>query len=119
MPGPHRRFLEMLTQVSSTRVYAMSHKADSPIRDAYNTALMALGAFRDKHIRMVTRYIVMPARMKAAHVPAQANLATSTAPQMNYSSDTTSSIRGTGGTDFMPFLKQTRDTTKATASYAD
>ena len=26
-------------------------------------------------------------------------------------------IHGTGGTDLIPFLKQTRDTTKATASY--
>lgn len=121
MPGPHRRFLEMLTRASNIREYAMSHKAGSPVRDAFNAAVMSLGAFRDRHIRMVTRYIIMPAKTKApAGTPAQMNLATTTTSQMSHHvGDATSGIHGTGGTDLIPFLKQTRDTTKATANYAD
>ncbi|KAE8362313.1 Indoleamine 2,3-dioxygenase [Aspergillus caelatus] len=119
MPGPHRRFLEMLTRVSNVRAYALSHKADSPIRDAYNTAVMSLGVFRDSHIQMVTRYIIMAAKIKPpTNGSTQVNLATSTTTHMRDKNEKlTGGIHGTGGTDLIPFLKQTRDTTKATASY--
>ncbi|KAE8167075.1 Indoleamine 2,3-dioxygenase [Aspergillus tamarii] len=119
MPGPHRRFLEMLTRVSNVRTYALSHKADSSIRDAYNTAVMSLGVFRDSHIQMVTRYIIMAAKMKPpTNGSTQVNLATSTTTHMRDKNEKLSGgIHGTGGTDLIPFLKQTRDTTKATASY--
>ncbi|KNG86875.1 indoleamine 2,3-dioxygenase family protein [Aspergillus nomiae NRRL 13137] len=119
MPGPHRRFLEMLTSVSNVRAYALSHKANSPIRDAYNTAVMSLGVFRDSHIQIVTRYIIMAAKAKPpSNDSAQVNLATSTTTHMRDKTEKlTGGIHGTGGTDLIPFLKQTRDTTKATASY--
>ncbi|KAE8380300.1 Indoleamine 2,3-dioxygenase [Aspergillus bertholletiae] len=119
MPGPHRRFLEMLTTASNVRAYALSHMANSPVRDAFNTAVMSLGVFRDSHIQMVTRYIIMVAKAKPpTDGPMQVNLATSTTTQMQGRSERlTRGIHGTGGTDLIPFLKQTRDTTKATASY--
>ncbi|GAB1192367.1 Indoleamine 2,3-dioxygenase [Aspergillus pseudonomiae] len=119
MPGPHRRFLEMLTSVSNVRAYALSHKANSPIRDAYNTAVMSLGVFRDSHIQIVTRYIIMAAKAKPpSNDSTQVNLATSTTTHMRDKTEKlTGGIHGTGGTDLIPFLKQTRDTTKATASY--
>ncbi|KAL4886934.1 Indoleamine 2,3-dioxygenase [Aspergillus karnatakaensis] len=121
MPGPHRRFLEMLTRNSNVRTYALSHKMDSPVRDAYNAAVMSLGSFRDKHIQIVTRYIIMAAKMPPPEdAPAQLNLATSTYTQMKGSDEKISEgLSGTGGTDLIPFLKATRDTTKAAASYAD
>ncbi|PYH96775.1 indoleamine 2,3-dioxygenase [Aspergillus ellipticus CBS 707.79] len=120
MPGPHRRFLEMLTHTSNVRNYAMSHKADSPLRDAYNAAVMSLGGFRDRHVRMVTRYIIMAARIPPPNQTSQVNLATTTSTLMDNSHDKVAEgVRGTGGTDLIPFLKQTRDTTKATASYVD
>ncbi|EIT83614.1 indoleamine 2,3-dioxygenase family protein [Aspergillus oryzae 100-8] len=119
MPGPHRRFLEMLTRVSNVRAYALSHKANSPIRDAYNAAVMSLGVFRDSHIQIVTRYIIMAAKAKPpTNESTQVNLATSTTTHMRDKNEKlTGGIHGTGGTDLIPFLKQTRDTTKATASY--
>ncbi|OGM40712.1 indoleamine 2 [Aspergillus bombycis] len=119
MPGTHRRFLEMLTRVSNVRAYALSHKANSPIRDAYNTAVMSLGVFRDSHIQIVTRYIIMAAKTKPLSSDStQVNLATSTTTHMRDKTEKlTGGIHGTGGTDLIPFLKQTRDTTKATASY--
>lgn len=119
MPGPHRRFLEMLGRIAYIRPYAMSHKAESSVRDAYNTAVMALGRFRDTHIQIVTRYIIMAARMAPpADVPVQINLASATTDQVKVSQEkVTEGLAGTGGTDLIPFLKQTRDTTKAAASY--
>ncbi|GFG10909.1 indoleamine 2,3-dioxygenase family protein [Aspergillus udagawae] len=121
MPGPHRRFLEMMIRTSNVRQFAMSYKADTEVRNAYNAAVMAVGAFRDKHIQMVSRYIITPSRTKpnqnsSAHV----NLATVTAAkQVARPNDTPAGYSGTGGTDLIPFLKQTRDTTKAAAKYTD
>jgi indoleamine 2,3-dioxygenase len=111
----------MLTRNSNVRAYAMSCKLDTPVRDAYNTAVMSLGAFRDKHIQIVTRYIVMAAKLPPPdNAPAQLNIATTTFTQMKGSDEKVSEgLSGTGGTDLIPFLKQTRDTTKAAASYAD
>ncbi|KAL3476955.1 Indoleamine 2,3-dioxygenase [Aspergillus californicus] len=121
MPGPHRRFLEMLSRNANVRGFAMSNIPDSPVRDAYNTAVMSLGAFRDKHIQVVTRYIIMAARLPPPEKStAQLNLATTTSSQMKDSSGhVAAGVSGTGGTDLIPFLRQTRDATKAAANYAD
>ncbi|KAL4739402.1 Indoleamine 2,3-dioxygenase [Aspergillus similis] len=121
MPGPHRRFLEMLTRNANLRPYAMSCKLGSPVRDAYNTAVMALGSFRDKHVQIVTRYIVLASKLAPpANTPVRINLASTTQTQMKDSNEKVSTgFSGTGGTDLIPFLRQTRDDTKATAYYAD
>ncbi|KAL2822054.1 Indoleamine 2,3-dioxygenase [Aspergillus granulosus] len=121
MPGPHRRFLEMLTRNSNIRSFAISHKPDSSVRDAYNAAVMAMGVFRDKHIQIVTRYIIMASKLPHPEkATARLNLATSTSDKMqNSDGNISGGVNGTGGTDLIPFLKQTRDTTKATANYAD
>ncbi|KAL3491920.1 Indoleamine 2,3-dioxygenase [Aspergillus germanicus] len=121
MPGPHRRFLEMLTRNSNIRTFAMSHKLDSPVRDAYNAAVMAMGVFRDKHIQVVTRYIIMASKLPPPEKePVRWNLASSTSDKMkNLDGNVSEGVSGTGGTDLIPFLKQTRDATKATANYAD
>lgn len=115
MPGPHRRFLERLGRQCNIRAYAMNHKTDSPVRDAYNAAVMALSSFRDIHLRLVSRYIILAARKQtdATEQPGQVNLATAT------SRGSKESFNGTGGTDLIPFLKETRDTTKAAAQYGD
>ncbi|KAL4791665.1 Indoleamine 2,3-dioxygenase [Aspergillus venezuelensis] len=121
MPGGHRRFLEMFTRNANVRQYALSCKLGTPVRDAYNAAVMALGCFRDKHIQIVTRYIIMAAKMPPpADTPKRTNLASSTQTVMKDSDEKVSAgVSGTGGTDLIPFLKQTRDDTKAAAHYAD
>ncbi|RAL11059.1 indoleamine 2,3-dioxygenase [Aspergillus homomorphus CBS 101889] len=122
MPGPHRRFLEMMVRTANIRSYALSYKAGSPVRDAYNEAVMSLGRFRDKHVRMVTRYIIRPARATPpSETSSQLNLATTTSTRMESwnGQGVTDGVHGTGGTDLIPFLKQTRDTTKAAACYSD
>jgi indoleamine 2,3-dioxygenase len=110
MPGPHRRFLEDLTTRSNVRSFILSSEENSPERQAYNAAVNELKNFRDTHIQMVTRYIVLAAKKPA---PAQdadkVNLATVSAQGKDGQNYT---LAGTGGTDLMPFLKQTRDTVR-------
>lgn len=120
MPGPHRRFLEMLTQVSNVRPYAMKHRSGSPVRDAYNTAVMALGSFRDKHIQLVSRYIIMASKTRPIDDPQKrTNIATATSKATGTAETDKNALYGTGGTDLIPFLRHTRDTTKAAARYTD
>jgi indoleamine 2,3-dioxygenase len=63
---------------------------------SYNAALQALSRFRDAHIRVVTRYVICPARSKTiVRDPALDS----------------GSVRGTGGTSLVPLLKVYRDET--------
>lgn len=110
MPGPHRRFLENLTTRSNIRSFILSSGENSPERQAYNAAVNELKNFRDTHIQMVTRYIVLAARKSApAQDAGKVNLATVS---MHVHDEQNHTLSGTGGTDLMPFLKQTRDTVR-------
>lgn len=120
MPGPHRRFLEMLTRLSNIRAYAMKHRSGSAVRDAYITAVMTLGSFRDVHIQLVSRYIIKASKTRPIDDPAKkTNLATATAKGTGITEKHKVTLTGTGGTDLIPFLRRTRDTTKAAANYLD
>ena len=123
MPGPHRRFLELLTRLSNVRSYAMKYRTGSPVRDAYNTAVMTLGSFRDKHIQLVSRYVIMAPKAGSIndsqrHVQ-HVNIATATSKGTRTANQKKNTYYGTGGTDLIPFLRHTRDTTKAAARYTD
>lgn len=117
MPGQHCRFLEQLSRKANIRSYAMEHAAKSPIREAYNAAILTLSGFRDSHIRLVSRYIILASKKAAAAAAAASrpekipvNLATrSSSPRPDHADE----FHGTGGTNLIPFLKQTRDTTMA------
>lgn len=140
MPGPHRRFLEYVASIANIRPYALSLPALSEVRQAYNTVVMKLGGFRDKHIQIVSRYVIAPASrpqpqsengsLAKGSEPRRVNLASATS-RMSSSAqgegeDEEGSKRkvakvfyGTGGTDLIPFLKATRDGTKAAARFID
>lgn len=95
---------------------------------------MKLGGFRDKHIQIVSRYVINPASQPAPP-PAQNkngqpvrrfNLASATSAKPDSGTQNGTTERkvekvfyGTGGTDLIPFLKSTRDETKAAARYVD
>jgi indoleamine 2,3-dioxygenase len=139
MPGPHARFLGDVTAVANIRDFVEEHgDADPQLRIAYDACLSMLSALRDKHINIVTRYIVIPSREVRARSRSRSpeaarrrvNLATasrqprsSTAqhaagePQPPVSSSTTlderkrKNLKGTGGTALIAFLKQARDET--------
>lgn len=114
MPAPHSRFLETLTKLANIRPYVASAQSDSALKEAYNAAVMALASFRDTHIQIVSRYIIVPARSRAASQQntEMVNLATASS---GLDDENPTGLYGTGGTSLVPFLKQTRDTTKNAA----
>lgn len=114
MPAPHRRFLETLSHLSNIRPYIMSAHADSTLKEAYNAAVLTLSSFRDAHIQIVSRYIILPARSRAPaeQTSEKVNLATASAQVSGPGETNPTGLYGTGGTSLIPFLRQTRDTTK-------
>ncbi|KAK7943368.1 uncharacterized protein PG986_012481 [Apiospora aurea] len=139
MPGPHRRFLVHVSQQGSLRALAQKlEQSGTPLDeeqrrfcDAYVRATETLGTLRNKHIQIVTRYIVLPAQRAARAMlektngdddgvqaaPQRQNLATSSAVKSSQGGGggggaaEEPELRGTGGTTLIPFLKQSRDET--------
>jgi indoleamine 2,3-dioxygenase len=101
MPGPHRRFLEDLNRVSDIRDYVLRcpiGEAGCELRDVYNACVVGMRRFRDTHMQIASRYILIPAR---ATVKKQC-------PR---------TATGTGGTELISFLKQVRQETIAAATF--
>ena len=89
MPRPHRKFLEILEKQPSVKEYVA--RCDSQeVLNAYNMAVQSLTKFRSQHIVLVTQYIIVPKN----HLSQQLNKSLET--------------KGTGGSDFMVFLKTSR-----------
>lgn len=107
MPGPHAQFLEDVYHVANIREYVEEHTDDTELCLAYDACLAMLSAFRDKHIIIVTRYVITPSRRarspRAARRGLNLAIASSKADQKDQ--------KGTGGTALIPFLKQARDET--------
>lgn len=117
MPKKHREFLEALTRVSHIRDYVVSHAKETPaLVLSYDACLAMLRNFRDKHIQIVSRYIIIQARKAQKLAPPK-----STSPKTEQDSTKREGLatsdsskgtpRGTGGTALIPFLKQARDET--------
>jgi indoleamine 2,3-dioxygenase len=121
MPGPHRRFLEHVTTVANIRDYVEAHPANRDLCIAYDCCLAMLRAFRDKHIQLVSRYIIVKSRESRSHsrsispraAPQITNIASAAAAASRLKDPKIGSrkLRGTGGTALIPFLKQARDET--------
>ncbi|WP_165949781.1 indoleamine 2,3-dioxygenase [Micromonospora sp. KC207] len=87
MPGPHRRFLTDLEAGPSVRECVERNRVTHPLLgDAYNEAVDALVRLRAQHIGITGRYIK---RFERDQETAQ----------------------GTGGSDFVAFLKKSREET--------
>lgn len=124
MPGPHRRFLEDIAAVANLREFVEQRRADKALCMAYDACLVMLRALRDKHIQMVSRYIIVPSRQARTRAGSLTTPATTgTRAGMNLATvhygDATrqagKKLRGTGGTALIPFLKQARDETSEPA----
>ena len=125
MPGPHRRFLERLASIANIRPFVDAHRDNQDLCDAFDSCLAMLRGFRDKHIQIVSRYIIIQAKnakkisTEAANVSRNVpstpdNVATIIPNQKaNLASTkaTKKGLTGTGGTALIPFLKQARDET--------
>ncbi|KAK9466396.1 Indoleamine 2,3-dioxygenase [Lipomyces arxii] len=114
MPGPHRRFLEQLETCANIREYVREHKSSSSaLTLAYDACLAMLRSFRDKHIQIVSRYIILQAK-KTSSPTAAAPLPGATTKKDGLAAVVVGekkNVRGTGGTALLPFLKQARDET--------
>ena len=89
MPSKHREFLQVLGRQPSVREY-VAQSGDAEVVRSYNETIDAFTEFRCSHIKIVTRYIVS---------------------QKKHSINASLEDKGTGGTEFMPFLKKLRDET--------
>ena len=92
MPGPHRRFLEDLNRVSNIRQFVVEYPGTlgDELRAVYDNCVLGLVRFRDVHIQIARRYILLPS---------------------DYSKRNTGEEIGTGGTQLVSFLKQARTET--------
>ncbi|TPX16829.1 uncharacterized protein E0L32_003391 [Thyridium curvatum] len=124
MPGPHRRFLEHLPRLGSIRNYVAQiadregndGEAISPeearLRVAYKGATAALTEFRNRHLNLVARFIILPARQgrNGPGRPGAENLASASS-ALARQKGAQAELTGTGGTALLPFLKHVRDET--------
>ncbi|KAH6617516.1 Indoleamine 2,3-dioxygenase [Chaetomium tenue] len=127
MPGPHARFLGDVQAVANLRDYVERNSANRPLAVAYDACLSMLRSLRDRHIAIVTRYIVIPSREVRARSRSpettrrRVNLATGSrqrTPGIAYHAEEPDAanggkknLKGTGGTALISFLKQARDET--------
>lgn len=116
MPGSHHRFLEHVARMGSIRDLAMQQPATTPqqelLRDTFQAATRTLAEFRNKHLNIVVRYIVLPSKQpykggRLRHLASASSKlsAAQDGPKEN------PELTGTGGTTLLPFLKQARDET--------
>ncbi|SCU97526.1 LADA_0H06744g1_1 [Lachancea dasiensis] len=111
MPREHRTFLVHLEQVSTIRDYVLSHKSDEKLTLAYDACLGMLKSFRDKHIQIVSRYVILQANKKPLSGSKSKTYRSGLSKGQGKKEQT-----GTGGTSLIPFLKQCRDETGSVAA---
>jgi indoleamine 2,3-dioxygenase len=127
MPEPHRRFLEdvaarwpggMRKAVGEVLTADGSEEGgwseeQRAVHEAFRTATKALAEFRNKHLQIVARYIIIPSRQ--SNGSQGVNLATASsklkASEGHAMPSGGGELTGTGGTALLPFLKQSRDET--------
>ncbi|RFU31139.1 hypothetical protein B7463_g5215, partial [Scytalidium lignicola] len=109
MPTPHREFLLKIESISNIRSFVQTNPSSEALLDAYNLAVTRLKQFRDIHIQIVTRYIISPSRKVSPEKGTGLNLAIASAKENREKGR--DDLKGTGGTELMPFLKKCRDET--------
>lgn len=123
MPGAHARFLQDVARVANLRAFVDEHRYDRSLSLAFDACLAMLSAFRDRHIQMVSRYIVVKSktskhddRTEEMHKSKRVNLAhRPKETSKDGDKDGKQDLKGTGGTSLIPFLRQARDETGESA----
>ncbi|KAK4461553.1 Indoleamine 2,3-dioxygenase [Cladorrhinum samala] len=129
MPEAHRRFLTYVEErwpgglrrgVEGLLAEGMMEVEEQVrLREAFRIATEALAGFRNRHLRIVTRYIVIPSRQgRTMMAPERGERTVNLATASSRLSSTeekeghvNAELTGTGGTALLPFLKQSRDET--------
>ncbi|KAF9265338.1 Indoleamine 2,3-dioxygenase [Marasmius fiardii PR-910] len=99
MPRNHRLFLDHLAKTSRPLRGFVQESNNEGLLKAFNEAVMALKEFRDAHMIIVTLYIIGPARR---------------AKTFESEKKREEGLKGTGGTNLVKFLKDTRSQTAET-----
>jgi indoleamine 2,3-dioxygenase len=115
MPGPHAQFLDDIESIANIRSYVDSHQDNVELLEAFNEAVASLKRFRDKHIALVTRYIVIPSRMGKPEKNTSRKDLASASTKIASEKGKSQELVGTGGTKLIPFLRTSRDETGETA----
>lgn len=110
MPRKHREFLDRLSQCNNIREFVLS-KQNPELSLSYDACLAMLKAFRDKHIQIVTRYIILQAQ-KSKNMGSSGSRTL----RSGLARSKPKEAKGTGGTALLPFLKQCRDETGNSAA---
>lgn len=111
MPRNHRLFLVHLkANPRPLRAFVVDAN-DAELLSAYNQAIMSLKEFRDAHMIIATLYILGPARrvFKLANDITEGNSNGTSTPSTIWKP-----VKGTGGTELVKFLKDTRTRTSDT-----
>ncbi|KAJ5094685.1 hypothetical protein N7456_010546 [Penicillium angulare] len=129
MPGPHRRFLIHFAKVANIRAFVEMNRDHEKLINSYNACIGALVKFRDVHLKITNSYILQhnpnsyrnAKRQQGAYKPRQVHIDSNTQSGGTATANLSHkkieiAVRGTGGTDLLPFLKQIRDET--CSSYA-
>ena len=125
MPGPHRRFLQATEGIANIRDFVESNTYNNQLTIAYDACLAMLRSLRDKHIAIVSRYIIVKsreARSQSRSRPEEKSPTPHTTSngiasvrygrdEQRHGKPPAKKVRGTGGTALIPFLKQARDET--------
>ncbi|KAF9562566.1 Indoleamine 2,3-dioxygenase [Agrocybe pediades] len=109
MPRNHRLFLNHLKANPRPLRSFVTDANDAELQSAYNHAVTSLKEFRDSHLIIATLYIVGPARRAQKLATAYAASNGGAAP-----AEEKAPLKGTGGTDLVKFLKDTRTRTTET-----
>ncbi|QSL64346.1 hypothetical protein MERGE_001646 [Pneumocystis wakefieldiae] len=109
MPGSHRRFLQDLEKIMNIRQFCLDNSNDSDVISAYNACVTGLKTLRDKHLQVVSRYIIIQSR--AQHFGNKNYKKNSMNIGLARHVDEKVSLKGTGGTNLISFLKQFRNET--------
>ncbi len=106
MPGAHREFLSRVAKPPSLRQFVEEHPANTDLRNAYDDCMQQLRSWRGKHIAVVSKYIVQPAREAA-----KANVVEKIEVDGPEENDQEWELQGTGGSALIPFLRQAKEET--------
>ncbi|KAH7161850.1 indoleamine 2,3-dioxygenase subfamily [Dactylonectria macrodidyma] len=105
MPRKHREFLEIVSKLPSIRSFVQKKLSDEVLGRSYDDCMKQLRLWRGKHIAIVSKYIVQPARL------AEDIVQNGQAEVDGFEAAKGEQLQGTGGSALIPFLRQSRDET--------
>lgn len=114
MPKQHREFLEHVAHVANLRDFVKAHESNRILATSYDACLAMLRDFRDKHMQIVSRYIIVKSRESQSHARSMSprhapSFGLAAASSNGEGSRDKKQLRGTGGTALVQFLRQARD----------